>query len=98
MKLSGDHFGRLHAALLSAFPTSASLTLMVRTGLGENLAAIAGETDLSATVLRLITWAESRGRVKELVDEAMRVNPGNPELKVLAAQLLNWLEDEPLAV
>src|SRR4051812_15111435 len=79
----GQTIQQLHQALLSAFPDQASLSRMVRMGMNLNLATIAG-ADLSDTVFRLISWAESQGRTAELIEQANRQNPGNPDLRRLA--------------
>ncbi|AKJ08281.1 Hypothetical protein AA314_09907 [Archangium gephyra] len=63
------------------------LTQMVRFQLGENLAAIAEGGGLANTVFKLIEWAESQGRLAELVTGALKANPGNPGLRACAAQL-----------
>ena len=67
MQLTGEQVKQLHRALLSAFPKVAVLQILVRTGLNENLAAIAGETDLSTVVFALIhrkKSSPSRNRVR----------------------------------
>src|ERR1051326_7115985 len=80
-KLDKQQFKELHAALLSAFPTPARLEMMVKLGLDENLDAIAGGRDLTVITYELLGWAESRGRVEELIVAAVEGNPGNPELR-----------------
>lgn len=76
-----DQSGDLHAALLDAFPSEASLRHLVRVHLHENLAEIAGGENLSEVVDNLLVWAESTGRTEELITSASRANPGNPTLK-----------------
>jgi len=53
---------------------------MVRFELDENLATISSEGNLTSIVFHLITWAESTGRLEELIAAAHRTNPGNPML------------------
>jgi chromosome segregation ATPase len=79
-RLSGEQVQDLQNALLSAFPSKEDLAQMVRIQLNQNLAAIAGGQDLSAIVFNLITWAESSGRMQELIAKAGKSNPGNPQL------------------
>lgn len=75
---------QLHAALLSAFPTQASLARMVRFRLNENLQAIAGNGPLNDVVLELLSWASSNGRTNDLIAGARAENPGNPKLAAVA--------------
>jgi len=84
MPLTGSEFQQLQQALLSAFPTGASLGQMVRFGLDESLDAIA-TGNLSTMVFQLITWADAQGRVAELVAEAQKANPRNPALVALSS-------------
>ena len=81
MKLDGEQFDQLHQALISALPSVPALARVVRTGLNENLASIAGGNDLSETSFNLVVWAESNGRLQELVESAQRANPGNHDLQ-----------------
>ena len=93
MPLSGQEFDQLHKALISAFPDEESLTLLIRTGLNENLNLIAGTGPGSGTVTSLLIWAESQGRDGELVTQAYLRNSGNPSLRAFvqnASHLVNW--------
>jgi len=85
MELSGEQLKLLHAALLSAFPTTGSLQLLARTALNLTLATITGDTGLSDMVFKLIEWAESHGNLEVLIDNANRENSGNSQLRALAA-------------
>jgi hypothetical protein len=87
MKLSGAQYQELQQAFLSAFRSNDELTRMVRFHLGESLAAIVAPGALAAVVFELIQWAESRGRLRELVAGALAENPGNPTLRDCAARL-----------
>lgn len=80
MRLTGQQLHDLQQALFSAFPRRIELEQFVRIHLNESLDAIAAEDSLSATVFRLIQWAEARGRLSELVRAARTANPNNPEL------------------
>ena len=57
---------------------------MVRIELDESLAEISGGAGLRVLVFNLITWAERTGRVDDLIQGALRHNPGNPALQQLA--------------
>ena len=93
-KLTGKEVKKLEDALLSAFPTPLKLKRMVRIGLEKNLGEISNEYLLDA-VFKLIEWAESHGKIKELLtaacDEERGGNPGNPKLKCFCKQLLPQL-------
>jgi hypothetical protein len=78
--MSGEDFGRLHAALIGAFPKRADFEMMVRQGLDENLNAIVGGTSTSEIAYELIRWAEARERVSDLLAAARRANSTNPAL------------------
>jgi ribosomal protein S16 len=85
MPLPGKLVARIQESLLSAYPTEGDLAQMVRIELNESLHAIAGGANQSDRVFSLISWAESNGRVKQLIDAAVRRNPNNPDLVALAA-------------
>lgn len=80
MPLSKEQFKQLAAALVSAFPRKTDLERMLRFGMGENLATIAGDGALHDLSFRLLEWAESRGLTAQLVRAALDENPHNPEL------------------
>jgi tetratricopeptide (TPR) repeat protein len=84
--IPGAQIRQLQQALGSAFPNREKLEILIRTELDENLDLIAGGTDLSDTIFKLIKWAEARGRLKELVEKACRSNPDNPKLKLFVGQ------------
>jgi hypothetical protein len=90
MQLKGIELRQLKKALLSAFPDPATLEQMVRFGLDQNLDSLAtGNYD--NVVFKLIEWAESKGKLKELLTAACSEdfggNPGNPDLAPFCEQL-----------
>jgi hypothetical protein len=87
MKLDGQQRLQLQQSLLSAFPGKAKLEQMVSFQLEKRLDEIAGGADLTEITFNLIKWAETNGRVDELVTKANTSNPGNPELSAFAAQV-----------
>jgi len=98
VKLSGEQTRQLQQALLSACPNEGTLRMFVRTGLEENLDAIVGGMNLSEMVFNLIVWAESRGRLKDLIEKAYQENPLNPSLRSFAAsQFGGQTEQLPLS-
>ena len=82
-----DRFKKYERALLDAFPTWNELDKMVFGALGESLEAIVGRGALQEVVFRLLRWAESRGRLDELMRGARQQNPGNTLLKGTATRL-----------
>lgn len=86
MQIDGRQERQLHKALLSAFPTREALEKMVRYGLHENLATIAGNGTLDDTVFRLVRWAVTNGRPEELVNAALGENCRNRQLRDVAQQ------------
>ncbi len=63
---------------------------MVRHKLSTNLQAIVGTGNLSQQVFGLIEWAESHGRLDELVDGARTTVPQNADLKSFAEDFAQW--------
>ena len=72
---------------MGAFPSESELAQVVRFGLDESLAAIAGSGNLRDMVFGLIEWAISHGELDRLLLAAYRLNPRNPALYRVAAQL-----------
>ncbi len=66
MKLSGAQVKLLHAAILNGY-TPDSLRMIMRMELNESLYNVAGGTNFSEQVFTLIEWAESHGRVADLI-------------------------------
>ena len=87
MKLSGSQKAALQKALNSAFRRSGDLKQMVTFGLDENLEAIAGTGALEDVIFELIEWADSRGRVEDLLTAAQNANSTNPDLAAFMATL-----------
>lgn len=86
-QMTGEQQGRLHDALLAAFPDVGSLRRMVGFGLNQNLDAIANIGKLSDTVFDLLKWAISRGKIAAVVVAARNSNPDNPALRSIAEEL-----------
>ena len=80
MEWSGDQLKQFEKALLSAFPEINDLKRMVRFNLNEQLPRIAGGTNLTDTVFDLLQWAESHGKLENLLKAARAANSGNPDL------------------
>ncbi len=88
--LTGPQIKQIREALLSAFGSRDELAMFVREELDVSLAAIAGGDNLRVLVFHLVQWAESTGRVAELLAGAYNQNPGNPALKQLRVAAAGW--------
>ena len=85
-ELSGNQIERFKNALLAAFDR-AELVQLVRTGLEENLEAIAGAGKLDAVAYDLVLWAGRNDRLGELLAAAQAARPNNAQFAALAAEL-----------
>ena len=86
LELTGTQYDRLSKALRAAFPTLASLTMMVRFKLDRNLAEITLGGSLNEVVFQLIQAGEAEGWTAELLAGAREANPGNPLLLEFAQE------------
>jgi len=99
MNLTGKQQRELHIALLAAFPTATALERMVKYQLDKNLSEIAsGESNLEDIIFRLIRWADTYGRVSDLLQGSLDANSTNPVLKTTVARLQSVMALEPLPV
>ena len=92
MKLTGWQFKQIQDALLSGYSQKYALAEMVRVELNEELDVIAGGDSLQEITFMLINWAEDQGKLTDLVQAAVKHNPGNPELQQLGADGARWLQ------
>lgn len=80
MKLTGSQTRKLHEALLSAFPTMAGLEQFLKFRMNTSLRVIAGGENLAEIVFNLIRWAESTGKMDDLIKCSIQEVPNNPLL------------------
>lgn len=85
-ELKGKQLQAAMNALLAVYDEP-GLAQMVKFSLDENLAAIAGGSNLRDKVFNLLEWARMRGRLTELLQGAMDDRPDNPALQQLVASL-----------
>ena len=85
-----------YKALLSAFPRYIDLQQMLSFGLNKNLHEIATGGNHSEVVFKVVTWAETHGRLQELINVASEYNPGNPQLKAFFQKYSPQLVEEPV--
>lgn len=100
MALSGSQMKLISDALLSAYSRYSDLARMMKFELDENLSHIVKESDMRTAVFELIQWAESNGRIEELIRGAHSDLPSNPVLGNLVGQIGDWglpTESEPLS-
>ncbi|AFY56877.1 hypothetical protein Riv7116_4456 [Rivularia sp. PCC 7116] len=94
MGLAGSERKKLRQAIINAYPSKAKLKMMVSDELEENLDAIAGGENLNEIVFDLIDWAQSQGKLEELIGAAIKGNPGNQELREFQESICNEFNDE----
>lgn len=87
MQLTGGQKKTLFHALLNAFPSVANLERMVSFQLEETLSEIAGGENLRGIMHTLIVWAETQGKLQELIAGACAENPHNPYLNKFVSDL-----------
>src|SRR5262249_47182053 len=87
MKLSPAQLQLTRKAFLDAFRKRGDLEMLVG-DIGENLNAIAAETvGLETVVFELVRWAETRGRLRELLVAATAARPKNATFAEMATLL-----------
>src|SRR4051794_38117074 len=79
---------QLADALLSAFPTYGGLKRVVLLAFGESLESLAGQGPLRQVAETVAEQANARDKVQDLIVEGLTDNPGNPDLRAFAGQLL----------
>src|SRR5690349_4159577 len=87
MALTPAQRRQIAAALLTAFPTEADLAHMLLFQLDEHLTQIVKPAALRQMVFELLGWAETQGRLRDLVRGAAAENPDNPAVPALLAQI-----------
>ena len=86
---------QIQDALLSAYPSRSPLAMMLRFEMNESLDEIVGNANQTDTVFELLTWAEARGRLGELIAAAKRDNPSNPKLRALSGRATQASTSQP---
>jgi hypothetical protein len=90
-KLTGEQVKRLTKLLTDAFSDRGQLKMLVRVGLSENLDEIAGGGNLRETAFHLIEWAESHGRIAELIAAAIEERPNHTGWQEFAEEYRKWV-------
>ena len=90
MSLTGSQLSQIHKAILAAY-TPDALTRVVKTGMDEDLFAIASDKlPFDDQVWSLVDWASRHGRAVELVKCAFDNNQGNDALAALWRDAQTW--------
>jgi formylglycine-generating enzyme required for sulfatase activity len=93
MPLTGQNIKLLQQALCDGFPTKQHLAMMLRLEMDVVLDRVAEADDHTLRTFLLITWAESTGNVRALINAAVAKNAGNPTVKQLAQESRAWQVD-----
>lgn len=83
-ELTNNQRKEFREALLSAFPEITDLKMMLSDELDWKLNQIANKGNDTQIVFKLIDYAESKGKLKELLKAATKCNPGNYKLRKFA--------------
>lgn len=87
-RLNKDQRKQLYAAMLEAFPSWDDLSAMVTLQLDGNLETISAHVNpLTKVTLDLITWAEARGLLGEVVAGALDARPASQALATFASTM-----------
>jgi len=81
LELSSQRKEELHQALLSAYRSLPEFERMLSFKLGSRLQEVIALGSLRQVAFNLIDWAETEGRLSELIVGAHAQNPGNPLLR-----------------
>src|SRR5262245_51752712 len=92
MALSGQKIKELRDALTDAFDR-ASLIMMVKTGLDEDLGKISPDENVTFMAYHLVMWADTEGRLPDLIKAAVDEKPGNEALRAFYVHMRKWLTE-----
>jgi hypothetical protein len=104
MKLQGTDVEKLANAMLEAYPDRTDLEMMVKYKLDQSLDEIAGGETTRYIIFNLIKWADSNGRIRDLLNATSEYRPHNSDLKEAINNLLitvgwiNLLNDSSLSL
>lgn len=87
MHLTTAQYQQFAQALERSFPSYVSLQQLVKYSMGQDLTAIVTTSSFSDAIFGLIVWADSQGRIDDLLNAAREAAPNNPEFQSLGATL-----------
>lgn len=89
MKLAANDRQNLLTIILDSYPDIAEIAMLINLELGENLDNIAGGSNNKQKVFNLIKWAETRGKLIDLLQAISKDRPDNVELQESIKVLIN---------
>ncbi|HKP52948.1 MAG TPA: effector-associated domain EAD1-containing protein [Chloroflexia bacterium] len=101
ISLDGEDIEQLNKALVDAYPEVATLRQMVRWRLNvKPPSRVVSSDNIREAVDQLVSWAETEGRLKDLITEAHNFRRGNPLLAKFASQheLVQDVDNTPTKV
>jgi hypothetical protein len=94
MKLQGTDVEKLTNAMLQAYPDKSDLEIMVKYKLDQSLYEIAEGQTTRYIIFSLIKWADSNGRIRDLLSAISEDRPQNSDLQEVIKNLLinvDWI-------
>lgn len=97
-RLSNNERKHLLEVIVHSFPSQKEFIVFTEdSGLEVKINTIPPAINFIQSVHNLIEWAESRGKLKQLVEAMYQHNPGNPMLQALKDELYPKVSDEEKA-
>ncbi len=87
MKLPANDRKKLFNIILESYPDIAEIAMLINLELGENLDNITGGSNNKQKVFNLIKWAETRGKLIDLLQALSKDRPDNVELQTTIQSL-----------
>ena len=87
MQLTGPQLKQLNRILAHAFPSYPELQRMVRFSLGVQLNTLVQSTNVTQAVFELVEWADTHGKMAELIKGAQGENTDHADLRAFAIEI-----------
>ena len=81
MKLSSNERKQLLKVIIDSYPDINDIEIFIKLELGENLDNIAGGSNNTQKVFKLIEWAETTGKLIDLLNAVSQDRPDNSDLQ-----------------
>ncbi len=81
MKLSSNERKQLLKVIIDSYPDITDIEIFIKLELGENLDNIAGGSNNTQKVFKLIEWAETTGKLIDLLNAVSQDRPDNSDLQ-----------------
>ena len=85
--LTNNERKHLRQAIVTAYPAPGDLEIFVDEALNQNLAAIAGGSNLNQTAHKLIQWAVAKGHTDALIMQLAQ-DTQNPDIQQICSRVL----------